>query len=79
MSGSEQDVCFDEAALAAIIVAYDQACRSLQTCSMTPIVREMIGIRIIEAARHGERDPNILHQQALDALGMTKTANVIAA
>jgi len=79
MSGSEQHACFDEAALAAMIVAYDQACRSLHSFSLTPVVREMIGVRIIEAARHGERDPNILHQQALDALGMTKTANVIAA
>ena len=68
MSSSTHDSCFDEATLAAMIVAYDQACRSLQFSGLTPIVREMIGKRIIEAAKQGERDPKILHQQALKTL-----------
>jgi hypothetical protein len=79
MSSSTYDGSFDEAALAAMIVAYDQACRSLQPSGMTPIVREMIGKRIIEAAKQGERDPEILHQQALNTLGIEEPASVLAA
>jgi hypothetical protein len=65
MSAHEQNTYFDDKALSAMIVAYDRACRSLQPSGLTPIVREMIGKRIIEAARQGERDPEILHQRAL--------------
>jgi hypothetical protein len=79
MSSSTSDSCFDEATLAAMIVAYDQARRSLQNSGLTPIIREMIGKRIIEAAKQGERDSEILHQQALKALGIEETANVLAA
>jgi hypothetical protein len=70
MSSSTHNGFFDEAAVAAMIVAYDQACRSLQPSGMTPIVREMIGKRIIEADKQGERDPEIPHQQALNAFGI---------
>lgn len=79
MSSSTHDACFDEATLAAMIVVYDQACRSLQPSGMTPIIREMIGSRIIEAAKHGERDPAILLQQALRTLCIEEAASVLAA
>jgi hypothetical protein len=79
MSNSTHDGCFDEATLAAMIAAYDQACRSLQHSGLSPIVREMIGKRIIEAAKQGESDPNVLHQQALKILSFEEAANVFAA
>ncbi|WP_157100109.1 hypothetical protein [Rhodoplanes sp. Z2-YC6860] len=79
MSAHEQNTYFDDQALAAMIVAYDRACCSLRPLGLTPIVREIIGQRIIEAARQGERDPELLHQQALATLGIEKTANVLAA
>ena len=77
MSAHEQNTYFDDKALSAMIVAYDRACRSLQPSGLTPIVREMIGKRIIEAARQGERDPEILHQRALKTLGIEEAASVL--
>jgi len=74
MSDLEPNTCFDDKALVAMIVAYDQACKSLQPAGLTPILREMIGKRIIEAARQGERDPEILHRQALKSFGIDVTA-----
>jgi len=78
MSSHEQNAYFDDKALAAMIAAYDQACISLQPSGLSPIVREMIGKRIIESAREGERDPEILHQQALKSLGIEEAPSVAA-
>jgi hypothetical protein len=77
MSGNRPDGCFDEAALAAMIVAYDLTCNSLSS-DATPAARETVGKQIIEAARQGERDPNVLHQSALSALGVKDTSNMLA-
>ena len=79
MSAHERNTCFDDAALAAMVVAYDMAYSSLQASGLTPIIREMIGKRIIEAAKQGERDPELLHQKALETLRIEKTASVLAA
>ena len=73
MSVHDQNTCFDDKALAAMIVAYDQACKSIQHSGLTPTIREMIGKRIIEAAKQGERDPELLHQKALETLRIEKT------
>ena len=64
MSGIRHDGSFDEAALAAMIVAYDLTCNSLPF-DATPAAREKIGKQIIEAAKQGERDPHVLLQTAL--------------
>ena len=77
MSGIRPDRCFDEAALAAMIVAYDLTCSSLSS-NASPAARETIGKQIIEAARQGERDPNVLHQSALSALGINDTSHMLA-
>jgi hypothetical protein len=79
MSIQEQGAYFDDRAIAAMIVAYDKTCGSLLPSELHPLVREMIGKRIIEAAKNGERDPEILHQLALKTLGIEETANVLAA
>jgi hypothetical protein len=77
MHGLRNDGCFDDAALAAMIVAYDLACRFLPDA--TPATRENVGKQIIEAAKQGERDPNVLHQHALIALTIHEAADVLAA
>ena len=51
MSAHERNTCFDDEALAAMVVAYDNACSSLQASGLTPIIREIIGKQIIEAAK----------------------------
>ena len=79
MSSSTNDSCFDEATLAAMIVAYDQACTSIQDSKLTPTIREMIGKRIIEAARQGDHDSEILRQQALKTLGIEQAVDILAA
>jgi len=76
MSGVQPDVCFDEATLAAMIVAYDLTCSSLSDAA--PATRETVGKQIIEAAKQGERDPNVLHKYALKALATQETSNVFA-
>ncbi len=45
--------------------AFDRACRSLRSFARGGQVRELIAKRIIEAAKHGERDPICLHSHAL--------------
>jgi hypothetical protein len=60
-----QDVSFDDEALLAMGVAFDQACSSLRYFACAAKVRELIAKRIIEAAKNGERDPIRLHSQAL--------------
>jgi hypothetical protein len=79
MSVHEQNNYFDDKALAAMIVAYDRACGSLQPLGLSPMLREMIGKRIIDAAKQGERDSEVLHQQALKTLHNEETASVLAA
>ena len=65
---SGQEGCFDDSAILAMAIAYDRACTSLQVFGNATTVREIVAKRIIEVARQGERDPNILHRQALTAL-----------
>jgi len=77
MSGIRHDAFFDEATLAAMIVAYDLTCNSL-SCDATPAVRETIGKQIIEAAKQGERDPHVLLQSALSSLGIEETSSLLA-
>jgi hypothetical protein len=79
MSFPERGRYFDEQAIAAMILAYDLTCTSLQTSSIATNARETIGKQIIEAAKEGERDPNILQQKALRALGFGEAANILAA
>ena len=70
---------FDEAAISAMGVAFERACTSLQTSGIATTVRELIAMRILEAAAQGERDPIRLHDQALKAFDIEKPAIVSAA
>jgi hypothetical protein len=71
MSAPKHD--FDDSAILAMAIAYERTCSSLQSPGIATTVREIIGKQIIEAAKQGERDPNILYQQALQALGIEET------
>jgi hypothetical protein len=49
--------------------AYDIACRSLHVKAQPLIIQETLAKKIIEAAQHGERDPDRLAAIALGVLG----------
>jgi len=76
---SERDGDFDDAAVLAMVIAYERACTSLRCFGTAPMVQEIIATRIIQVANQGERDPDHLHQQALEALGIEEDPKVIAA
>jgi hypothetical protein len=59
---------FDESATRAMGEAFDAACAELQDSNLSELVREIIAGRIIEAARHGERDPMRLCSIAIAAI-----------
>ena len=70
---------FDDEAIRAMAQAYDRACGPLRTYGIAVEARETIAKRIIEVAAQGERDPDRLHDQALEALGIEETPNPVAA
>ena len=65
---SIQDVSFDDAAMRAMGVAFDQACDELGNFGTGVTVREIMAKRVVEVAKRGEHNPARLCQQALDAL-----------
>jgi hypothetical protein len=65
-----ETVAFDPEATASMGLAFEKACRSLGNGKQVPLVREIIAKRIVDAASHGERDPDRLCERALTALGI---------
>jgi hypothetical protein len=51
-------------------IAFEKACRSLGNGKQAPLVKEVIAKCIIDAASHGERNPDRLCERALTALGI---------
>jgi hypothetical protein len=66
---------FDESATRAMGEAFDAACAALQDGNLSDLVREIIAERIIEAARHGERDPKRLCSIAIVAISGERKPN----
>ena len=64
-----KDSAFDAEATLILGKAYDIACRSLHRKGQPPVVQQVLAKKIIEAAAHGERDPDRLAGIALAALG----------
>ena len=64
------DVSFDQEAIDAMHSAYEQACTELGVKTKDDRVTELVAIKIIEAARSGVRNPAIMRQGALLALGI---------
>ncbi|HEX2592012.1 MAG TPA: hypothetical protein VHL34_10985 [Rhizomicrobium sp.] len=65
-SVSAQNIFFDDDATKVMGTAFDRACKSIPNFSGTERMRVFFAKRILEAARHGERDPHHLHLQALN-------------
>jgi hypothetical protein len=64
-----RDRGFDPEATQILSRAYDIACQSLHRKGQPPVVQELLAKKIIEAAQHGERDPDRLAGIALGMLG----------
>ena len=60
---------FDDRATQIMGEAFDTACKDLHDTGQPPIVYEVIAVRIINAAKNGERDPVRLRNAGLSALG----------
>ena len=72
-----QDGVFDDAATLAMVIAFDQACKSLpHPCHNA--VREIIAKKIVEAAKKGEREPEKLREQALRAVSIDEMSMPVA-
>jgi hypothetical protein len=73
-----QDGYFDDKTILAMALAYDRACGLLRSFGNASTVQE-IAKRIVEVAAQGERDPDRLRDQALEALGIEETPKPSAA
>jgi hypothetical protein len=65
-----QDDAFDPDALRVMSLALEEACRELRVDG-DQHAREAMAVRILELARHGERDPERLRDGALRGAGAT--------
>jgi hypothetical protein len=61
-------VVFDDADTRVMGAAFDAACDELRDTWQSPLVRELMAKRIIDAARAGERDVDRLRDAALASL-----------
>jgi hypothetical protein len=59
---------FDSETIVVITEAFETACRDLRLTDRRDPITEVLALKIIEAAKTGERDPNIIRQQAMDLL-----------
>jgi hypothetical protein len=65
-----QDNAFDPDAVRAMSTALEEVCRTLEV-NGDQRAREAMAVRIIELARHGERDPERLRDRVLWEAGAT--------
>jgi hypothetical protein len=63
-----QPGAFGPEAIAAMSDALEAACKELGDTSQPDVVREILAVRIIGAARFGERDPARLRAAALSGV-----------
>ena len=68
----QSGIVFDDLATKIMGEAFDAACRELHDKGQPTIVYEVIAKRIIDAAKHGERDPVQLRNVGLAGLGFDK-------
>ncbi|HET7681078.1 MAG TPA: hypothetical protein VFK79_13220 [Xanthobacteraceae bacterium] len=59
---------FDTETIVVITEAFETACRDLGLIDRRDPITETLALKIIEAAQSGERDPDIIRQQAMDSL-----------
>ena len=63
-----QNLSLDPAEMIAVSEAYDLACRTLQNIGQLEVDREIIARRVLQAAKTGERDANMLCERAIHGL-----------
>jgi hypothetical protein len=63
-----QGLSLDPAEMIAVNEAYDLACRTLQNIGQLEVDREIIARRVLQAAKTGERDANMLCELAIHGL-----------
>jgi hypothetical protein len=69
----KKDISFDQEAIDAMHSAYEQVCAELGLKKKKDDrVTEVVALKIIEAARAGQRDPATLRLHALFALGIMR-------
>jgi hypothetical protein len=61
---------FEPDVTTAMGLAYEKACRALANGSQPVLVREVIAARIVEYARDGCTDPDILCDRVLKSFGL---------
>ena len=66
---TEPGSVFDDEAIKAMGEAFEAACKDLDEAGQSSVVYEAVAKRIIEMAKSGERDPNLLRDRALTAFG----------
>jgi hypothetical protein len=67
------DVSFDPEAIQAMYCAYEDVCEELGLADKKDgRVTEVVALKIVEVAKTGERNPAILRERALHALGINK-------
>jgi len=65
-----KDISFDPEAITAMHAAYEQVCAELGLMSKNDSLTEIVAMKIIEAAKNGERNPATMRLSALFALGL---------
>lgn len=63
-----QDLSFDPEDVTAVNKAYDLACQTLQNIGQPEVDREIIAIRILQAAESGEWNTDKLCERAIHGL-----------
>ena len=63
-----ENLSLDPAEMVAVNEAYDLACRTLQNIGQLEVDREIIARRVLQAAKTGERDANMLCELAIHGL-----------
>jgi hypothetical protein len=67
-----KDISFDQDAITAMHSAFEQVCGELGLKSKNEPAAEIVAMKIIEAAKAGQRDPATLRLTALLALGIMR-------
>jgi hypothetical protein len=66
------DVSFDPETIEAMHSAYEQVCAVLGVKAKDDRITELVAIKIIEAAKAGERNPTTMRVSALFELGLMR-------
>jgi hypothetical protein len=67
-----KDVSFDPETIEAMHSAFEKVCAELDLNSKNDPAAEIVAMKIIEAAKAGERDPATMRLSTLFALGPTR-------